>query len=141
MNKKRQSIDDCKLIKFSKIYNRAGNLTSVHGDLDVPFEIERVFYIYDIPSGKYRGGHSHIALHQVLVSISGSFEVKLFDGEQSKKITLNRPNYGLHIVPGIWASEENFSSGSICLTLCSHNYSESDYIRKYDKYLEYIKNI
>lgn len=104
----------------------------------IPFGINRVFYIYDIPGGKDRGAHAHKACHQFLVAASGSFEVELDDGKTNRTVMLNRPYYGLHIPPGVWAAEKSFSSGAICLVLASHKYDESDYLRKYDEFLNFI---
>tara|TARA_Y100000748_G_scaffold301511_1_gene301866 strand:- start:738 stop:1145 length:408 start_codon:yes stop_codon:yes gene_type:complete len=128
-------ISECKLIKLTKIKFDAGNITPIHEFEDIPFAIKRVFYLYDIPGGQTRGGHSHLECHQFLIAGSGSFDVKVDDGKNCKTFNMNRPYYGLHIPPAIWASETNFSSGSICLVLNSHNYNEADYIRDYDKYL------
>ena len=129
---------DCNIIELPKISNRAGNITPVHGNKELPFPINRIFYLYDIPSGEDRGAHAHKECHQFLIAASGSFEVKVDDGITKKTIFLNRPNYGLHIPPGIWAEEINFSSGAICLVLASHKYDESDYLRDYKEFLEYI---
>lgn len=133
------SVSDCSLIELPKIENRSGNLTSIQNSIEIPFDIKRIFYLYDIPGGKDRGAHAHIECHQFLIAGSGSFDVLLDDGKSKKLVTLNQPYKGLHIPPGIWASEINFSSGSICLVLASHKYEESDYIRGYKKYLEYKK--
>jgi hypothetical protein len=133
------SVSDCSLIKLPKIENRSGNLTSIQNSIEIPFDIKRIFYLYDIPGGKERGAHAHIECHQFLIAGSGSFDVLLDDGESKKLITLNQPYRGLHIPPGIWASEINFSSGSICLVLASHKYCENDYIRDYVQYLEQKK--
>ena len=132
----KKTVFDCSLIELPRVENRAGNLTSVQNDLEVPFEIKRIFYLYDIPGGKDRGAHSHIECHQFLVAASGSFEVQLDDGRVKKTVMLNQPYLGLHIPPGIWASEVNFSSGSICLVLASHTYNEEDYIRDYNEYIK-----
>lgn len=132
------SVYDCSVFELPKIMNRAGNITPVHNDVEIPFSVKRVFYLYDIPGGESRGAHAHKECHQFLIAASGSFEVLLDDGKTKKIIQLNRPYVGLHIPPGIWASEVNFSSGSICLVLASHVYSEADYIRKYEDYLNYI---
>jgi hypothetical protein len=126
---------DCSVFKLPKIKNRAGNITPVHNSIEIPFNVERIFYLYDIPGGESRGAHAHKECHQFLVAASGSFEVLLDDGRTKKVVVLNRPDLGLHIPPGIWASEVNFSSGSICLVLASHKYDESDYIRSYEEYL------
>ena len=132
---KQVTIYDCAVIQLPRITNRAGNITPVHNDLDIPFDIERIFYLYDIPSGESRGAHAHIECHQFLIASSGSFEVKLDDGHNKRTVVLNRPDFGLHIPPGIWASEENFSSGAICLVLASEPYVEADYIRGYSDFL------
>ena len=132
-------ISDCSLIELPKIENRSGNLTSIQNSIEIPFDIKRIFYLYDIPGGKDRGAHAHLECHQFLIAGSGSFDVLLDDGKSKKLVTLNQPYKGLHIPPGIWASEINFSSGSICLVLASHKYDEHDYIREYDKFLKHKK--
>ena len=132
-------VSDCSVIKLPKIENRSGNLTSIQNSIEIPFDIKRIFYIYDIPGGKDRGAHAHLECHQFLIAGSGSFDVLLDDGKLKKLVTLNQPYKGLHIPPGIWASEINFSSGSICLVLASHKYDEHDYIREYDKFLKHKK--
>lgn len=128
---------DCSIYQLPKIKNRAGNITPIHNNVEVPFNVQRIFYLYDIPGGESRGAHAHRECHQFLVAASGSFEVLLDDGTTKKVVQLNRPDIGLHIPPGIWASEVNFSSGSICLVLASQKYNEDDYIRLYDDYLKY----
>ena len=128
---------DCDLIYLNKIGDRKGNITHVSNNKEVPFEINRVFYLYDIPGGESRGAHAHLECHQFLVAASGSFEVLLDDGKTKRQVLLNRPDLGLHIPPGIWASEVNFSSGSICLVLASHEYSEGDYLREYQDFLTF----
>jgi hypothetical protein len=133
------SVSDCSVIELPKIENRSGNLTSIQNSIEIPFDIKRIFYLYDIPGGKDRGAHAHIECHQFLIAGSGSFDVLLDDGKSKKLVTLNQPYKGLHIPPGIWASEINFSSGSICLVLASHKYDEKDYIRKYGEFLKYKK--
>jgi len=132
------TVYNCDLITLSKIHDRKGNLTSIENTVEIPFDVKRVFYLYDIPGGESRGGHAHKECHQFLVAASGAFEVLLNDGRTQRTISLNRPNVGLHIPPGIWASEINFSSGAICLVLASHTYNEEDYIRDYNEYLKYI---
>jgi len=132
MNK---TVFDCSLIELPRIKNRAGNITAVENNIEIPFDTKRIFYLYDIPGGESRGGHSHKECHQFLLAASGSFEVLLDDGKIKKTVMLNQPFRGLHIPPGIWASEVNFSSGAICLVMASHTYDESDYIRDYKKYL------
>ncbi len=134
------SVYNCDLIQLRKIKDRSGNITPVEHNEDIPFEINRIFYLYDIPGGESRGAHAHKACHQFLVAASGSFEVLLDDGKVKRQILLNKPDIGLHIPPGIWASEINFSSGAVCLVLASHNYNEADYIRNYADYLlQYAK--
>lgn len=129
------TVYDCSIIELPRIENRAGNITPVEGDVNLPFCIRRVFYSYDIPGGEARGAHAHKKCHQFLVAASGSFEVVLDDGRNKRTVLLNRPFYGLHIPPGIWAAEQGFSSGSICLVLASECYTEDDYIRDYDIFL------
>lgn len=133
------TIDDCKLYELTKYHHKEGNITYVYPFVHVPFEIKRVFYSYDIPSGKHRGAHAHKSCQQMIVAASGSFDILLDDGTNQKRVQLNRPFLGLHIPPGIWAQEENFSSGAICLVLASENFNQDDYIREYEEYLEYIK--
>lgn len=134
------TVYDCSLVELPKNENRAGNITPVHSNLNIPFAIKRVFYSYDIPGGEARGAHAHKKCHQLLIAASGSFEVVLDDGVNKRTVLLNRPFYGLHIPPGIWASEQGFSSGSICLVLASNKYDEVDYIRNYNDFLEYKNN-
>lgn len=136
MNKK--TVFDCTIIEFPRIKERCGNITPIHGSKEIPFDIKRVFYLYDIPGGEDRGAHAHRECHQILIAASGSFEVELDDGQNKRTIFLNRPYFGLHIPPGVWAAERGFSSGSICLVLTSHGYNEDDYIRNYEDYLTLI---
>jgi hypothetical protein len=127
---------DCNIISLPKIKNRSGNITPVHSDIEVPFTIKRIFYLYDIPGGESRGAHAHKECHQFLIAASGAFEVLLDDGKTKRTVQLNQPYHGLHIPPLIWASEINFSSGAICLVLASKGYEESDYIRDYSSFLQ-----
>jgi dTDP-4-dehydrorhamnose 3,5-epimerase-like enzyme len=136
IEKKSNSIYDCVILPLNKVHNRAGNLTMVEGQKSFPFDVRRVYYLYDIPGGETRGGHAHKELFQLIIAASGSFDVLLDDGENKKVVTLNRPNYGLLIVPGIWRELLEFSSGSVCLVLASHKYDESDYIREYAQFKE-----
>lgn len=129
------TIYDCSVIEIPKINNRAGNISIVEGLKNLPFETKRIFYIYDIPTGESRGAHAHKVCHQFLVAASGSFDIFLDDGLNKKTITLNRPFFGLHIPPGIWAYELSFSSGAICLVLASDKYDSADYIRDYKEFL------
>ena len=137
MDNKKLTVFDCSLIQLPRIENRAGNITPVHTQVEVPFDIKRVFYLFDIPGGESRGAHAHRECHQFLIAASGAFEVLLDDGKVQRQVLLNRPYMGLHIPPGIWASEINFSSGAICLVLASHTYNEADYIRQYSDFLTY----
>jgi hypothetical protein len=130
------TIHHCHLLKLPIVVNRSGNLTALHEMIDVPFEIRRVFYQYDIPTGVSRGGHAHKSCHEFLVAVSGSFEVLLDDGINQKAIALDRPFAALHIPPTIWLEERNFSSGSICLVLASEFYDDADHIREYKEFLK-----
>jgi hypothetical protein len=132
--KNKMTVYDCSLIDLGRINFDEGNLTVVENK-NFPFSIKRIFYLFDIPGGESRGAHAHKECHQLLVAASGSFEVLLDDGKIKRQILLNRPHIGLHVPPGIWASEFNFSAGSICLVLASHEYDEVDYIRDYNVYL------
>ena len=132
----KKTVFDCLLIELPCIKNRTGNITAIENNVEIPFNINRIFYLYDIPGGESRGAHAHKECHQFLIATSGSFEVQLDDGKVKKTVMLNQPFRGLHIPPGIWASEVNFSSGAICLVMASHTYDESDYIRDYDLFLK-----
>lgn len=131
------TVFDCSIITLSRIKDRKGNLTAIHNSVEIPFDIKRVFYLYDVPGGESRGAHAHKECHQFLIAASGSYEVLLDDGKTQRLVQLNRPYVGLHIPPGIWASEVNFSSGAICLVLASEVYNEKDYIRQYTDFLNY----
>ncbi|AZI34137.1 sugar 3,4-ketoisomerase [Kaistella carnis] len=135
-----KSVFDCSVIDLGKINFAEGNLTVVENNGVFPFDVKRVFYLYDIAGGESRGAHAHKECHQFLIAASGSFEVTLDDGIYQRQVFLNRPNIGLHIPPGVWASEVNFSSGAICLVLASHSYNESDYLRDYQEFLKFRKN-
>lgn len=128
----KSSVYDCVILPLNKIHNRAGNITIVEGQKNVPFDVKRIYYLYDIPGGEDRGGHAHKELRQLIVAASGSFDVLLDDGTNKKIVTLNRPNYGLLVVPGIWRELMEFSTGAICLVLASELYLQEDYIRDYD---------
>ena len=129
------AVDDCKVVQLSKIHNRAGNITIIENNINIPFEVKRIYYLYDIPSNETRGGHAHKELYQLVISASGSFNINLNDGVNDKTIFLNRPDFGLLIVPGIWRDLSDFSSGSVCLVFASEVYSENDYIREYNEFL------
>ncbi len=133
----RKSIFDAQLIHLPKIGDRNGQITAVNNLQELPFEIKRIFYLYDIPAGESRGAHAHKECHQFLIAASGSFEVMVDDGKTKKVFTLNQPHIGLHVPPGLWASEQNFSSGAICIVLASHEYNESDYLRSYEEFLKF----
>lgn len=136
-----QSVFNCSLIELPQISNRAGNITVVeNGQMILPFDVKRIFYLYDIPGGQSRGAHAHKVCHQFLIAASGSFEVSLSDGKTNRIVHLNNAKIGLHIPPGIWAAENNFSSGSVCLVLASHTYDAEDYLRSYRDYLRFIEN-
>jgi hypothetical protein len=131
------TIQDLQVIELPVIHFRAGNISPIENLKEIPFETKRVFYLYDIPGGESRGAHAHKECWQFLIAASGSFEVLADDGFEKKSFFLNRPNKGLLIPPGIWASELEFSSGSVCLVLASHHYEPGDYIRNYDEYLQF----
>jgi hypothetical protein len=133
------TVYECNLLHLNQIGDRNGHITAINNNVELPFAVKRIFYLYDIPGGESRGAHAHKECHQFLIAASGSFEVLLDDGKEKRQIQLNRSNLGLHIPPGIWASELNFSSGSICLVLASHVYDEDDYVRNYDIYKK-LKN-
>lgn len=136
--KSHNTVYNCNVIELRKIHNRAGNITIVENQGDVPFEVKRIYYLYDVPGGESRGGHAHKNLHQLIVAASGSFDVVLDDGRVKRTVTLNRPNYGLYIKPGVWRELINFSSGSVLMVLASMIYSEDDYIRDYAQFKEYV---
>ena len=138
MNK--NSVFDCSVIEYSKHHSdRKGNLSVIEANNTVPFDIKRVYYLYDVPGGAERGGHAHKNLYQLIVAASGSFSVTLDDGKVKRTVVLNRPYQGLVVVPGIWRELTEFSSGAVCLVLASEKYDESDYIRDYQEFLEYKK--
>jgi hypothetical protein len=130
-------ISDCIKYDLDSIGDRSGNISVIENYKSIPFSVKRVFYIYDIPGGRDRGAHAHIECHQFIIAVSGSFKVELFDGKNRNTIHLNRPYHGLHILPGIWASEQSFSSGAVCLVLASELYNESDYIRDYNDFIKF----
>ena len=134
------TVYDCSIIQLPKIEMRAGNITPITGNINLPFDIRRVFYSYDIPGGESRGAHAHKKCHQFLVAASGAFEVLVDDGINKRTFLLNRPFYGLHVPPGIWAAEQGFSSGSICLVIASHGYEAEDYIRDYEEFISFKNN-
>lgn len=123
------------MIELPKISDPRGNLTFIEGKNHIPFDIKRVYYLYDVPGGAERGGHAHKNLHQLIVAMSGSFDVVLDDGHSKKRYHLNRSYQGLYVCPMIWRELDNFSSGSVCMVLASNNYDEDDYYRNYDHFL------
>lgn len=130
------TVFDCRVLQLPKVNNPAGNLTAINSSMDIPFEIKRVYFLYDLPAGEERGGHAHYELQQLIIASSGSFDVVLKDGKDERVVTLNRPFTGLLMVPGIWRELRNFSSGSISLVLASDHFRESDYIRDYQEFLK-----
>lgn len=132
------TVYDCEVITLPKEMFDEGNLTYVYNNVHVPFKIKRVFYSYDVPCGESRGGHAHKECHQFLIAATGMFEVALDDGVNKRVVTLDSPWTGLHVPPGIWAAEQRFRSGSVCLVLASEHFDESDYIRSYDDFLKYV---
>lgn len=129
------SIDRCQILELPKIHEPRGNLTFIEGGVHVPFDIQRVYYLYDVPGGSERGGHAHKQLHQFIVAMSGSFDIVLDDGQNKKRVHLNRSYSGLYVCPMIWRELDNFSSGSVCMVLASTKYEESDYFRDYAEFM------
>ena len=134
------SIGECRVILLPKIADPRGNLTFIEGDRHIPFAIRRVYYLYDVPGGAERGGHAHKALHQLIIAMSGSFDVVLDDGAERKRFHLNRSYAGLYVCPMIWRGLDNFSSGSVCMVLASNRYDEDDYYRDYAEYVSARSN-
>ncbi len=128
-------IDQCTLIDLPRIKDPRGNLTFVEAGRHIPFDIRRVYYLYDVPGGSKRGGHAHKTLHQFIIAMSGSYDIHLDDGNSKKTIHMNRSYYGLYICPMIWRVMDNFSSGAVCMVLASDYYDESDYYRRYDRFI------
>ena len=133
------SVDECRLIDLPRITDERGNLTVIESGRHIPFEIKRVYYLYDVPGGATRAGHAHKALQQLLIAMSGSFTVTVDDGGRRKKFRLNRSYYGLYIAPLIWREIDDFSSGSVCLSVVSDFYDESDYYRNYEEFLKKVR--
>lgn len=130
------SLSDCKIVELPKISDPRGNLTFIEGDVHIPFPIERVYYLYDVPGGAERGAHAHKQLHQLMIAVSGSFNVTLDDGTNKQTFFLNKSHYGLYICPMIWRELHEFSSGSVCMVLASNRYDENDYYRDYEEFLQ-----
>jgi dTDP-4-dehydrorhamnose 3,5-epimerase-like enzyme len=135
------NIDDCRLLDFTKFSTQEGFVSVYENTPDFPFEVQRCFYMYDVPGGADRGGHAHKALQELIVAVSGSFAVTIFDGNRSREVVLNRPNKGLYLPGGIWKDILGFSSGAVCLVLASQTYSEDDYIRSRTDYINYVERL
>ncbi len=135
----KSTVYNCGIVELPKVHNRAGNITAIENQMTAPFDIKRVYYLYDVPGGEDRGGHAHKELQQFIIAVSGAFDVKIDDGINKKIIHLDRPYIGLHIVPGIWREILNFSSGAICLVLASDTYDASDYIHDYNDFFLFKK--
>ncbi|HBA08577.1 MAG: WxcM-like domain-containing protein [Methylotenera sp.] len=129
-------LEDCRIIELPKIHEPRGNLSFVESNNHIPFAIERVYYVYDVPGGSDRGGHAHKGLHQLIIAMSGSFDITLDDGKDKKTFHLARSYYGLYVCPMIWREMDNFSSGSVLMVLASNKYSEDDYYRNYDDFMK-----
>lgn len=134
---KNSTVYDCTIIELDKCHREKGNITVVENNVTIPFAVRRTYYLYDIPGGESRGAHAHKELQQLIIAASGSFNVTLDDGNIKRTFMLNRPYQGLLIVPGIWRTLDDFSSGSVCLVLASHPYEKEDYIRDYNEFLKY----
>ena len=134
-------IDQCTIIELPIISDPRGNLTFIEAGRHVPFDIRRVYYLYDVPGGAERGGHAHKALHQLIIATSGSFDVHLDDGYSKKTMHMNRSYYGIYVCPMVWREIDNFSSGAVCMVLASEYYDESDYYREYSGFVNDIKKV
>ena len=134
----KNSVYECSVVHLPKIHNEAGNITALENQKNIPFDVKRVYYLYDVPGGAERGGHGHRKLQQFIIALSGSFDVLINDGINKKVVHLDRPYIGLHVVAGIWRELINFSSGAICLVLASEKYTEEDYFRDFDSYSKFI---
>ena len=137
---KNMSILDCKIVQLPKIQDQRGNLTFIESDRHIPFDIKRVYYLYDVPGGSSRAAHGHKKLHQLMIAMSGSFDVTLDDGSEKKTFHLNRSYSGLYIPPMMWRDLDNFSSGAVCMVLASEYYNEQDYFREYSDFLQATKD-
>ena len=136
----KNTVFNCSIVELPKIHNRAGNITAIENQINTPFDVKRVYYLYDVPGGAERGGHAHKNLQQFIVAVSGAFDVLLDDGMNKKNVHLDRPYIGLYVVSGIWRELLNFSSGAICLVLASEIYFETDYLRVFEEFIKYKNN-
>lgn len=134
------TVETCQIIELPKISDPRGNLTFIEGQSHIPFDIQRVYYLYDVPGGAQRGGHAHKELRQLIIAMSGSFDIVLDDGGNKKRVHLNRSYFGLYVCPMIWREIDNFSSGSVCMVLASNRYAESDYFRDYKDFLNAVES-
>lgn len=134
-------LNDCRLIELPKISDPRGNLSVIEGGRNIPFDIKRVYHLYDVPGGSDRGSHAHKRLHQFVIAMSGSFDVVLDDGKETKRFHLNRSYYGLYVCPLMWRYLDNFSSGSVCMVLASSYYDVNDYIRDYGEFLAVVRSL
>jgi dTDP-4-dehydrorhamnose 3,5-epimerase-like enzyme len=132
-------LEDCRLVELPRVNDPRGNLTFIEGGRHVPFDIRRVYYLYDVPGGATRAGHGHRRLEQVFIAMSGSFVVTLDDGRERRRFHLNRSYYGLYVSPMMWREIDNFSSGSVCMVLASEYYDEADYFRYYEQFMEAVR--
>ena len=135
----KNTVYNCSIVELPKIHNRTGNITVIENQIHAPFDVKRVYYLYDVPGGAERGGHAHKELQQFIVAVSGAFDVMIDDGVNKKIVHLDRPYIGLHVVPEIWRELLNFSSGAICVVLASHLYDKNDYIREYETFKNFKK--
>jgi hypothetical protein len=126
-------------LQLPQVHSTGGNITAINNLAEIPFEIKRVYYLYDVPGGQVRGGHGHKELQQLILAATGSFDLIVNDGNVKRRFILNRPNIGVYMPAGLWRELDNFSSGSICLVLASMEYTEDDYIRDYDEFIKYKK--
>ena len=134
---KKYTVFDCSILHLPKIHSRQGNITPVENNINISFEVKRIYYLYDIPGGESRGAHGHKDLESLIIAVSGSFDVTIDDGFNKKTLQLNRPNLGLNLKPGMWRDISNFSSGAICLVLASAKFDENDYFRNYNDFLNF----
>ena len=131
------TVYDCTMVDLPQVHSESGNITAVENNKNIPFEVKRIYYLYDIPGGEDRGAHGHKELQQFIIAASGSFDVTIDDGLNKRTFSLNHPNRALHLVPGMWRELSNFSAGAICLVLASDKYDEGDYIREYSEFINY----